>query len=291
MLLRNIKLRNYPGYSKIDLSFNDSNILLICGNNYVNDLSDISDLFIFFLMLAHPDSNKYMSVNLSEEITTVSIEFNYEDEEYYYYLQLSKFQVYSEELYKDNNVVYQSETSMKKTVMLPKPIKDFLQSLVVIDLTKETWLKDLLDESINKINDDKDCYEIVSEVLGNFKLIDNLSSIRCTGDDIYINGKSVMECNYTIKVVVALLPLFLNCLSTRSVIFLHGFDLDIDMKTKINLLQFFKNKEINLVDSQLIFTDTTSYQEYNLILNSDNKCSFKEDYNKNYILTNLKEEV
>jgi hypothetical protein len=291
MLLRNIKLRNYPGYSKIDLNFNDSNILFICGDNYINDLSDISDLFIFFLMLAHPESNKYMSVNLSEDITTLSIEFIYEDEEYYYYLQLSKSQVYSEELYKNNNVVYQSETSMKKTVMLPLPVKHFLQSLVVIDLTKETWLRDLIDESVQKLNEDKECYEIVSEVLGSFKLIDNIGSIRCTGDNVYINGKSIIDCDYTTKVVVSLLPLILNCISTSTVMFLHGFDIEIDMKTKINLLQFFKNEEINLVNSQLIFTDTTSYQEYNLILNSDNKCSFKEDYNKNYILTNLKEEV
>lgn len=293
MLLRNIKLRNYPGFTKIDLDFSKTNVLLICDDVFQSTIDDMSDLFIFLLMLAHHDSHSYMKSNLTDDITTISIEFTTEDgEEYYYYLQISKLGIHAEELYKNDNIIYQAEsTPITKNPTLPNPVRQFIQSFIIMDLNKEFWLKDLLDEAINKCNSDKEYYEIMTSIMKNFNFLEAENNLRCVGDDVYIYGRSVRESNYTVKVVFSLLPLFIECIGTQSVMFLHGFDIDIDMKSKLNLLNLFVNKGINDNNSQLLFTDKTSYQEYDLMLSFYSKCILTQDYNKNYILTNQKNDT
>ncbi len=143
-----------------------------------------------------------------------------------------------------------------------------------------------MDESIAKCSQDVEYVNVVTDLLLSFNLIQDKDNIRSTGDDIYINGKSIFNSSYNIKVIFSLLPLVIDCIGSNSIMFIHGFDIDIDVKSKVNIINLFVNKDINSFNSQLLFTDDTNYNEYNLILNSQNICQFSDDYNGNYILKN-----
>jgi hypothetical protein len=285
MFFRNIKIIDYPGFNKIDLTFDNTNVLFITCEKYDNDLVVFSDFFMFFLMLSSPNSNDYIKSTLDDKITTVSIDFVYKEVNYYYYLEISKKGVFLEELYENNNIIYQNNT-FKLNPFLPDPVRTFFECLIVIDLTRENWLNVLMDESIAKCSQDVEYVNVVTDLLLSFNLIQDKDNIRSTGDDIYINGKSIFNSSYNIKVIFSLLPLVIDCIGSNSIMFIHGFDIDIDVKSKVNIINLFVNKDINSFNSQLLFTDDTNYNEYNLILNSQNICQFSDDYNGNYILKN-----
>jgi hypothetical protein len=285
MYFRNIKIIDYPGFNKIDLTFDNSSVLFITCEKYDHDLTLFSDFFMLFLMLVNPNTRDYVSKSLQEKATIISIDFNYKEKDYYYYLEISNKGVFLEELYAENNIIYQNN-SFRNNPFLPEPVKNFFESLIVVDLTREGWLNILLDEAIQKCNNDFDYIEITTNLLKRFDLLHSDNDVRVTGDDVYVNGKSVSDSPYNIKVIFSLLPLIIDCIGSNSILFLHGFDIDIDMKSKINIVRLFMDKEINTFDSQVLFTDETKYSEYNLILKSENICEFSEDYNGNYVLKN-----
>jgi acetolactate synthase small subunit len=53
----------------------------------------------------------------------------------------------------ENNIIYQNN-SFRNNPFLPEPVKNFFESLIVVDLTREGWLNILLDEAIQKCNNE-----------------------------------------------------------------------------------------------------------------------------------------
>lgn len=291
MLFRNIKIIDYPGFSRIDLEFDSkSNILFITSESYDEQLDDIiSEIFMLFLILPNPTLYEYLNKNLKDFITTFCIEFSYEEKEYCYYLQLSKKGVHTEELYENNNITYQNKT-LNDNPFLPEPLRMFLNRLIIIDLTRELWLRDLISEGINKCNLESEYADIVCTLFKNFNIIEDSNDVRFTGDCVYIYGRNIYDCSYSIRAVFGLIPLFIECIGSSNIMFLHGFDIEIDMKSKFKLLNLFIDEKINTVQSQLIFSDQTNYNEYNLVVDKDSKHLLSKNEDKNYVIkrfTNL----
>jgi hypothetical protein len=287
MRIKNIKISDYPGFDKIDMNIENNNVTLITANSYGYPIEEITEIFLFLLMLGEEDAEEDIKQTifnqLSNKITTFEFEFTVDNHDYYYFLQMSKEGVHSEEVYKDKELSFMSEEH-RSIPRLPEGVDLLFKEFIFIDLSRPGWIDDMLHLSEVKCKEDGHFVSILRNLLKEFELA---KIVELKHDLLYIDNEPLTEVVESIRFVVALIPAFLDSFGSGCMLFLSGFDTTVSMKVKLQLIRLFDKNTLNVRNSQLIFCDESNYDDYRITIKKHQRCELSQGYDEStFTLTN-----